>query len=232
MHKIVFLCKMAFRADEETKNGREHAINTLITRQIPDRAESEAKLHELIDTYGPVVRAYPYWHPLVNSSQREERMLYPNTTPNHKSGYKGLDHTIYLRDAFITCPYTDGQSILDSVERLNDTSVASIRAEIIDVPLYAPDAIPVLVRCEWHRSMESDGTIPKSIAVPMFLELEIPQWRSAKVAETWETMRPYVLGRPYGSRSSLFVNQETGQTLKNVWNILISTGMFGPIYHG
>jgi hypothetical protein len=32
-----------------------------------------------------------------------------------------------------------------------------------------------------------------------------------------------------GSRSSLFVNQETGQALKNLWTTLIETGMFGSI---
>jgi hypothetical protein len=42
-------------------------------------------------------------------------------------------------------------------------------------------------------------------------------------------MQPYLLGAPHGSRSSLFVTQETGQTIKKVWNLLINTGMFGPI---
>jgi hypothetical protein len=48
-------------------------------------------------------------------------------------------------------------------------------------------------------------------------------------AETWDTMRPYFLGRPHGSRSSLFVNQETGQAIKKVWEALTHTDMFGPI---
>ena len=34
---------------------------------------------------------------------------------------------------------------------------------------------------------------------------------------------------PHGSRSSLFVTQETGLTMKKVWIMLINTGMFGPI---
>lgn len=228
--KCYIYVHMVFRADEEMKNGRQRALNKFITRHLPDRSRSEAKLHELIDEYGPVVNDYPYWHPLVTSSVPAEKRIYPITSPNDSSGYRGLDHTIYLRNAFITCPYTNGHSVLDSVEELNDSSVAQIRAEIIDVPLYMPNAVPILVKCRWLVPMESDGTIPKSIAVPMFLEMELPHWRSSKVAETWETMRPYILGSPGGSRSSLFVNQETGQTLKNVWNLLINTGMFGPIY--
>ena len=63
----------------------------------------------------------------------------------------------------------------------------------------------------------------------LMLEEEVPCWREAQLAETWETMRYYILGSPHGSRSSLFVNQETGQALKNIWKALIHTGMFGPI---
>ena len=49
------------------------------------------------------------------------------------------------------------------------------------------------------------------------------------LAEDREPMLPYFLGRPHGRRSSLFVNQGTGQAMKKVWNALINTGMFGPI---
>ncbi|MGB5235252.1 MAG: hypothetical protein WBN85_08775, partial [Candidatus Macondimonas sp.] len=73
------------------------------------------------------------------------------------------------------------------------------------------------------------GMIPLSIAMPLILEKEVPCWHWAEVAETWETMRPYFLGRPHGGRSSLFVSQETGQAIKKTWNALIFTGMFGPI---
>lgn len=68
-----------------------------------------------------------------------------------------------------------------------------------------------------------------SVAMPLLLEKELPCWRSAEVAETWETMRTYFLGRPHGSRSSLFVSQATGQAMKKIWDSLIHTGMFGPI---
>lgn len=43
-------------------------------------------------------------------------------------------------------------------------------------------------------------------------------------------MRPYILGSPHGRRSSLFVNQESGQAMKKVWEALIASGMFGPSY--
>ena len=226
---------MSFRADTQAQLGREKAIEKLISRHVGgDKARSEERLNDLVDRYGPVVSAYPHWHPIVASSSknRNERPAFPITVPGHDAGYEGLDHTIYLRDGFITCPYGGEERIIESVEALDDSHVASIRAERIDFPLYMPNATPVLVKCEWHCVMEADGTIPKSVAVPLLLEMEVPHWRTSKVAETWETMRPYILGEPRGARSSLFVNQETGQVLKDVWNTLIYTGMFGPIYVG
>ena len=66
-------------------------------------------------------------------------------------------------------------------------------------------------------------------AMPLILEQEVPCWKWSERAETWETMRPYLLGTPHGSRSSLFVDQETGQAIKKIWNSLIHTGMFGPV---
>lgn len=45
-------------------------------------------------------------------------------------------------------------------------------------------------------------------------------------------MRSYLLGSPHGQSSSLFVSKETGTVMKNIWNSLIYTGMFGPLYVG
>ena len=106
---------------------------------------------------------------------------------------------------------------------------ATITAKRLNVKFYNKNATPILVECEWHKSIPSDGMIPASVVVPLILEKEVPCAQWSEVAETWETMRPYFLGKPHGSRSSLFVTQETGQTIKKVWEALIYTGMFGPI---
>jgi hypothetical protein len=42
-------------------------------------------------------------------------------------------------------------------------------------------------------------------------------------------MRPYFLGLPYCNESSFFVNQDTGQVMKRVWNDIIEAGVFGGI---
>jgi hypothetical protein len=223
---------MAFRANEEMEGGRLMAMRKLLGRSVDadQLKKSEEVLGELIDSYGPVVEAYPYWHPLVADNKEYES---PVTLPGYRCGYTGLDHTVFLRSGFITCPYDGGAAILKSVQLLQERDasqgIVSITAEKIDAQLYHPSAQPIFVKCEWHRSLNPDGSIPTELAVPLLLEREMAGWRSAQRAETWKTMAPYILGRPSGGRSSLFVNEETGQALKTIWNAMIHTGMFGPV---
>lgn len=221
---------MAFRAEEEQEKGREKAFEYLISKDLTpaQREAGTSLLYKLMEKLGPVIDYYPSWHPLVSCGPERER-AHPFTKPNDDTGYEGLDHTRFFRNGFITCPYGGVETILESVENLRSHPVASITAQALDIPLYAQNAKPVVVMCKWSRPMERDGTVPKSIATALMLEEEIPGWRTSKVAETWETMRPYILGRPRGSVSSLFVNQATGQVLKSIYNSLIYTGMYGPI---
>lgn len=227
---------MVFRADEAAQNGYERVERYLVPRtQYADesqRARSREALQDIADKIGPVVETYPSWHPLVCHHNSHN----PITTPQENCGYNGLDHTRFFAKGFITCPYGDGQKVIDSVAALpyhpaarHYRHVAAITAERLDVSLYSPDATPILVKCIWEKFINVDGTIPLSIAMPLLLEMELPCWRRSEVAETWETMRPYFLGSPHGSRSSLFVSQETGQAIKKIWNALIHTGMYGPI---
>lgn len=220
---------MAFRADEAARIGYERAEDYLILRpQDADehqRARSKEALRDIVTELGPVIDSYPTWHPLVSGGNRKR----PELTPSVRCGYKGLDHTVHFANGFVTCPYGDGQEVLDCVNSRPSHHVATITAERLDVQMYAPGATPILVRCEWEKSLSDNGLIPLSIAMPLLLEQEIPRWRGAQVAETWETMRRYFLGSPHGSRSSLFVDQESGQAMKKVWNAIIQTGMYGPI---
>ena len=226
---------MAFRANEEIESGRQEALGKLLGRSIDKDAldNSTSVLQDLLDKHGPVVSSYPYWHPLVTANEEYKS---PVTVPGLQCGYRGLDHTVFLRNGFITCPYDSGEAVLKSVEELKERGhnhgVADILAEKIDAQLYHPNAQPILVTCAWLRPLNRDGTIPTSLAVPLLLERELAVWRHSEVAETWKTMSGYVLGRPCGSRSSLFINEETGQALKTIWNSLINTGMFGPVRVG
>ncbi|MES2758090.1 MAG: hypothetical protein V4693_12010 [Pseudomonadota bacterium] len=220
---------MVFRADEAARVGFEEVLGYLVPRprevDEAQRARSKEALLEILSECGPVVDGYPSWHPLVRNHNDRD----PVTGPSEDCGYEGLDHTRYFANGFITCPYGDGQKVLDSVSNLPSHHAARITAEKLKVQLYNSETTPILVRCHWHTPLQADGMIPLSVAMPLILEKELPCWEWSQVAETWDSMRPYFLGRPHGSRSSLFVNQETGQAIKKIWDALIHTGMFGPI---
>ena len=220
---------MAFRADEAARVGYEEVERFLVPlprdADESQRNRSKRALQDMVDSLGPVIDTYPTWHPLVSNHDKR----HPVTRPSDRCGYKGLDHTRYFAHGFITCPYGDGDEVIDSVNSLPSNPAARITVETLDVQLYNPSCTPILVKCDWNEPLQIDRMIPLSIAMPLLLEREIPCWRWSQVAETWETMRHYFLGSPHGSRSSLFVSQETGQAMKKVWEALIYTGMFGPI---
>lgn len=221
---------MAFRADEAATNGFERARNYLVSRNFSpeERERSEKALLDIIDEHGPVVEGYPTWHPLVvNHDDRN-----PETYPSDRCGYRGLDHTIYFAHAFLTCPYVSGEEVVRSVEELPSHPCATVSADILDVPFYNTNTQPVLVSCEWGSLLDPGHMIPKKLAVPLMLEKELPVWRWSSRAENWETMRPYMLGAPHGSRSSLFVSQDTALAMKKIYMAMAESGMFGPMKMG
>ena len=217
---------MAFRADEAASSGYERAKKYLIpvTFEPNDRAKSESALLDIIDELGPVVEGYPSWHPLV--SKHDGRS--PETTPSKRTGYRGLDHTRYFAHGFITCPYHGAEDVIESALSI-DHPCASITAEQLDVQFYIDGAQPVLVKCEWAEPLNLGKLIPKKMAVPLMLEQELPCWRWSTRAERWDVMRPYLLGEPHGSRSSLFVDQETALAMKRAYMAMVESGMFGPL---
>ena len=218
---------MAFRIDAEKESGYEKAKKILLSKSIPqdDRKKSAGVLDDIVSKYGPVVEAYPTWHPFVSHADSRS----PHTIPEQDLGYEGLDHTIFLVNGIITCPYGNGDDIIESVLNLPEHPVADITCEKLKIKLYNPQATPILIKCTWKKSLSRDGVIPKSLAVPLMMEKELPSWRFLKAGETWKTMCPYILGIPHGKRSSLFVNQETALILKHIYTSMLETGMFGPI---
>lgn len=218
---------MAFRADEAASSGFERVLAYLAPREfsLPERAAASRAFREIIEECGPVITRYPTWHPLVrNHSNRQ-----PEVYPSDKCGYKGLDHTVYLAHGFITCPYRDGADVFKSVAALPEHDRANITAEKIDTKFYNNGTTAILVRCHWADELEEGLLIPKRVAVPLMMEQELPCWTWAQYGETWETMRPYLLGSPHGSRSSLFVSQDTALSIKKMYLSMVETGMFGPM---
>jgi hypothetical protein len=150
------------------------------------------------------------------------------TTPDSRCGYEGLDHTIFFAHAFVTCPYGDGARVIESAEKISH-NCATISAEAPSVTLYNENATAILVRCDWHEVFVDRHMVPKRIAVPLMIQEEMKMWLRADFGERWETMRPYLLGEPHGSRSSLFVNQDTALAMKRAYMAMVESGMFGPL---
>lgn len=218
---------MAFRADEAAASGYEKNKSYLVSRNFPPelRERSEAALRHIADDIGPAVDGYPTWHPLVAQHDGQNPEMYPS----ERTGYKGLDHTRYFAHGFITCPYVGADEVIKSALEIECPRNISISAERLDVPFYSEIAQPVLIRCNWDRGLELNHTIPKALAIPLMLEQELPVWRWSSRGETWETMRPYLLGEPHGSRSSLFVTQDTALAMKKIYVSMVESGMFGPV---
>lgn len=224
---------MAFRADEAAADRLAKTKNYLIPKGLAAslRSRAEEVFAEVVKQCGPAVDDYPSWHPLVSGHNGR----HPHTTPGKHNGFVGLDHTRYFAHGFVTCPYGDGQAVIDSAREVNQALLrqhcpAGISAEALDCTFYNEGTTPILVRCEWGDELEENHTIPKRVAVSLMVERELPSWRYAEVGETWETMHPYFLGSPHGRRSSLFVTQETAMAMKKVYLAMTEAGMFGPVY--
>lgn len=277
-----------FRANEEAAERRSQAFNYFIPKGAPvqairaaldgDKSNDEEILRArhalsvITDKLGPFVAHYPEWHPLMslhNPGHHDSR-----TQPN----VKNLDHTRYLVNGFITCPYHGGDELIASIkERMRKirgfienqpvapeyggwfnlvSSMTSIHAayitdELIErlededgysyfepqpkdfasienlIPLYAPNAQPILVWVEWDSHLKTDDNkIPAAAAVPLMLARELIDLPHAQCSETWESMRYLLLGGPHGARSSMFLDQLTVKQMRTMFNALMSTGAY------
>lgn len=221
---------MAFRLQEAQEDGFQRAYRYLAGARTnftsEERKTARAFLEQMVEELGPVVDAYPTWHPLMAHTKPKWKDAYH---PMMDCGYKNIDHTIMFAHGFVTCPYTEhkAQELIESVEALPATEVAEISAELLNVKLYSDLAYPVLVRCNWFNEINFDKTVPSRIATSLMIKHEMENWRDAELGETWETMSDYFLGRPHGKLSSFHISRETGVLMRKVWNALNAAGVFG-----
>ncbi len=216
----------SFRANEAAAKGRDEAIYkySRYFRAASEREAVSLYIDDLIVRYGPVVDGYPSWHPFTSVPKEERTQISdPKSTPQR---FKRLDHTIYFRHAFVTAPYGGVKDVIESARAKGSGYIDA--EEISDVKLYHSEASPVLVTCTGVPK-EADGTISKRFALGNMLSTELSGWDLATCGESWEDMRRYILGTPCGSRSSLFVNQETGKALREVFELLNRHELFGPL---
>lgn len=213
---------MDFRAPIEASQQNAKAIEYL-TKNLRDPAAGRKTVEKLIQDLGNAVYSFPDWHPILT--------VPPANTSHHVSSisqipaYKHADHTVEFVRGFVTCPYSEEEAdkLVEAV-----TDLRGIYAERLNVPIYSDDAYPVKVQA-YEVELEADGTIRSRDALAWFVQQAVKNARDAQVAETWWNMRAYILGRPHGKRSSLFVNQHTGVHMRKILDALNNSGMYGPV---
>lgn len=214
---------MEFRAPAVAAEQNAKALSYL-TKSLKNVGEGKAQVNELIKELGNAIDIYPEWHPILIAPYEGEYVEY-SASINNIPAYKGADHTVEFVRGFVTCPYSEyaAESIVERVK-----PISGLYAYRLDIPLYAEDTYPVVVEAT-DVVCEADGTIRSKDALIWFIEKTVKDAPSARVAETWWNIRSLILGSPYGSRSSLFVNQNTGAHMRKILEAMNNSGMFGPI---
>ena len=213
---------MEFRSPAAAVQLNSHAVDFL-TRDLGDPTAGQHLLRSLKPKLGNAIDTYPDWHPLLTLPER--------TGASHIFSlsqldvYEGIKHTIQFVRGFITCPYSE-----ETADRLVSAinNVPGLSADRLEQPLYSDSTYPVVVVAD-EVFLEADGTIRSRDALAWFTQLLVKDARTAQVGETWWNIHSYALGRPNGSRSSLFVNQYTGSHMRKILDATNNSGMFGPI---
>tara|TARA_R110002051_G_scaffold49634_2_gene96801 strand:+ start:617 stop:1552 length:936 start_codon:yes stop_codon:yes gene_type:complete len=211
-----------FRAPSVATELNNKAVKYL-TESLADPESGQRALEGVMLELGNATDGHPDWHPILTKpeSGSTQHIAYLSQV----EAYDGIDHTVEFVRGFITCPYSEDDAE-KLVEKVNE--VFGLNAYRLDTPLYSDSAYPVVVEAN-DMVLEADGTIRSRDALTWFAQKTVEEASNAQVAETWWNIRPYILGRPYGSRSSLFVNQHTGAHMRKVLEALNNSGMFGPI---
>jgi hypothetical protein len=213
---------MEFRAPAVAIQQNAQAL-AYLTKNLSDPEAGRRLMSRLFQELGNAVDSYPDWHPILTAPQQG--------TTEHISSlsqlrvYDEADHTVEFVRGFVTCPYSD-----TAADRLADAvnEVPGLSANRLNQPLYADSAYPVIVEAN-YVDLEADGTIRSRDALAWFAQKTASEAQTAQVGETWWNIRPYILGQPHGSRSSLFVNQHTGVHMRKILEAMTNSGMFGPI---
>lgn len=213
---------MEFRSPTAALQQNAKALDYL-TKDLANPEAGRAMVGKLIEELGNAVDFYPDWHPILTAPPRKgaERIC----SLSHLEIYEKLDHTTMFISGFVTCPYSN-----DNAGKLAAAvnNVPGLCAYRLDQPLYSDSSHPVVVVANAVK-LEADGTIRSRDALAWFVQQAAAEASSAQVAESWWNIRPNLLGGPHGSRSSLFVNQHTGNHMRKILEAMNTSGMFGPV---
>jgi len=193
------------------------------TKNLSNPEVGRKVLDEVMSELGSAVESFPDWHPILTAPP--QKSVWHASSLSMLSVYDACEHTRRFVKGFITCPYSE-----DAANQLTEdvNQILGLHAYRLDVPLYADNAYPVVVEA-LEVELEADGTIRSRDAIKWFSKKMVKEADNAQVAETWWNIRSYILGQPYGARSSLFVNQYTGVHMRKILEALNNSGLFGPI---
>lgn len=213
---------MEFRAPTAAAQLNANAMDYL-TKNLTDPQAGRRALNRIVSELGNATSSYPDWHPLLTAPDSAGRDHV--TSLSQLEVYTGIDHTVTFVKGFITCPYSEtiADQMVGAVHK-----VTGLSAYRLAEPLYSDSAYPVVVAAD-DVFLEADGTIRSRDALAWFTQLLVKDARTAQVGETWWNIHSSALGRPNGSRSSLFVNQYTGSHMRKIHDAMNNSGMFGPI---
>jgi hypothetical protein len=194
-----------------------------LTANLSDPAAGRILVDQLIEELGSAVFRYPDWHPIMALPPRQG--WEPISDVRQIKTYGGVDHTQEFVRGFVTCPRSSERAdkIVAAVGE-----VPGLYARRLEGPLYSDNSHPVVV-VAMDVELEADGTIRRRNAIAWFVQQTAAASDRAQVAETWWNIRTNILGRPHGSRSSLFVNQHAGLHMRKILEAMNASGMFGAV---
>lgn len=209
---------MPFRYDEAVEEQRQRQIGFVkdaFKITDPNKRERALRfLNEIMDEYGPPVDHYPDWHPL-------------RTTELAQGSFQ--DHLLTFRDAALFAPYTDCLKEMKEFTDEHELFLVEKKGELFhheNCKLYLVVAPSIFRCCEedekyierkyaieamlnhWNTSFSYDGTHSEGDV------------SSFQCWESWETMHRHLLGSPCGKRSSLFVDEATGQAIRRLYAVI------------
>ncbi|ELP5901896.1 hypothetical protein QTV49_003897 [Vibrio vulnificus] len=191
-----------------------------LTEGLTNQEDGRIAFEKILEHLGQPVEGYPDWHPILTIPQRPYQV---SSSLRSISAYEGIDHTVSFVKGFVTCPYNEG-SANKLVARVNELD--GLLAYRLDVSLYSNHAYPVVVEAT-DIELNDDGTVFGRDALIWCTQELVKDAQSSQVAETWDSLRGNLLGRPNISCSSLFVGENTGRGMKNILEAMNGSGMFG-----
>ncbi len=200
---------MTFRYDDAILSGRDFAMASTVNFKDDDERKKAIKfIDNLMKEYGPVVSRYPNWHPFEKVNDMVTNRLY------------FYDHPLFLRDAVLFAPYKESEMQVREFFGQDGFFV-----EKVDGPYHNKNCHLYLVSLiDDMKNGERKRYLDRRLVIQALLG----NWKPTEDAsvleyacwESWETMHRYLLGVPCGKRSSVFVDEETGQAIKRLYAVI------------